>query len=310
MTSELDDLADSAGSCLVPVSHPSLYDAIGVGYSKVRKADPRIAARIWDALGDAETVLNVGAGTGSYEPANRRVLAVEPSAVMRAQRSPSAAPCINATAEALPFDDHTFDAAMAVLTDHHWPNPIAGLREMKRVANRVVIFQLDNQCLREYWLPRDYVPEYRTLADSRPSIEARASAIGATVTPVLVPWDCDDGFIVTYWRRPEEYLRAEVRRGSSFWSRVGPAVESRAVTALERDLESGRWHDRNRILLKLEEADVCARLLVAAEPTTPPAMRTRSRKSSPCRPAVAPRGTIDSSQKLRDQQKREKGNDQ
>src|SRR5215469_10025172 len=131
-----------------------LYDAIGVGYPATRQTEPRIAARIWAALGNADTVLNVGAGTGSYEPPDRDVTAVEPSAVMRAQRPVGAAPCVAATADRLPFPDQSFDAAMAVLSDHHWPDPIAGLQEMRRVARRVVLFNFDVAHLSEFWLAR------------------------------------------------------------------------------------------------------------------------------------------------------------
>jgi SAM-dependent methyltransferase len=246
-----------------PAESTPLYDKIGVGYSNVRTTDLRIAQHIWAALGDAESVLNVGAGTGSYEPVDRRVIAVEPSRVMRAQRASDAAPCIAGDAAALPFADGSFDAAMAVLSDHHWPDPIAGLKEMARVARRVVLFQLDNRLLPRYWLPRDYAPEYRVLAMSRPSLAARAAAIGGRITAVPVPWDCADGFILAYWRRPEAYLREDIRRGNSFWTRVGFRVEQRAVAALAEDLSSGRWKERNHELLGLEEADLGARLVVA-----------------------------------------------
>lgn len=242
----------------------ALYDAIGRSYAGQRRTDPRIARRIWAALGDARTVLNVGAGTGSYEPADREVTAVEPSAVMRGQRPPGAAPCIDAVAEALPFADGTFDAAMAVLSDHHWRDPIAGLREMARVARRVVVFQWDNTRVHQFWLVRDYLPEFSTLASrGGPSLAARAAAIGAEMAPVPIPWDCRDGFFHCYWRRPEAYLRPEVRRGTSVWAQVGPAVEERAVAALHADLASGAWRERNRDLLGLEEAELGARLLVA-----------------------------------------------
>src|ERR1019366_1756254 len=149
----------------------ALYDGIGRGYSGARRTEPRIARRIWDALGDAETVLNVGAGTGSYEPPDRDVIAVELSAVMRAQRPPQAAPCIAAAAESLPFENDSFDAAMAVLSDHHWSDPIAGLREMARVARRVVLFQWDNTRFGDFWLVRDYLPEFATAGEARPSLK-------------------------------------------------------------------------------------------------------------------------------------------
>ncbi len=241
----------------------SLYDRIGRGYSGQRTTEPRIAARIWAALGDARTVLNVGAGTGSYEPADRQVVAVEPSATMRAQRPSGAPPCVAARAEELPFADHSFDAAMAILSDHHWQDPIAGLLELRRVARRVVILQWDNRWIERFWLVRDYLPEFAAAGNARPTLADRAAAIGATTAPVPIPWDCRDGFFHAYWRRPEAYLQPAVRRGTSVWAQVGPEVEARAVAALRRDLASGAWRERNAELLGLEQAELGARLLVA-----------------------------------------------
>jgi SAM-dependent methyltransferase len=242
---------------------PELYDAIGPGYPATRATDPRIAARIWAALGDARTVLNVGAGTGSYEPPDRDVTAVEPSAVMRSQRPPDAARCVAAVAGRLPFGDGCFDAAMAVLSDHHWPDPIAGLREMRRVARRVVVFQFDAERLDLFWLTRDYLPEFARLRGGGPTLAERARAIGARMEPVPIPWDCRDGFFHAYWRRPEAYLRPEVRRGSSVWARVGAGAERRAVRNLRADLRSGLWAERNGSLLARPAAELGARLLVA-----------------------------------------------
>jgi SAM-dependent methyltransferase len=241
-----------------------LYDRIGRTYALGRRTEPRIARRVWDALGDAETVLNVGAGTGSYEPTDRLVTAVEPSAAMRAQRPETAAPCAAGVAESLPFADDSFDAAMAVLSDHHWDDPVAGLLEMRRVARRVVVFQWDNTWLPRYWLVRDYLPEFGATAAARqPSLVARAQAIRATTETVEIPWDCSDGFFHAYWRRPEAYLDDLVRRNTSVWARVGPAIEARAVTALDADLASGRWHERNAELLTRSAVDLGARILVA-----------------------------------------------
>src|SRR5260370_13272851 len=218
-----------------------LYDVIGVSYAATRSTEPRIAARIWAALGDAGTVLNVGAGTGSYEPRGREVIAVEPSAVMRAQRPPGAARCVAASAVSLPFADQSFDAAMAVLSDHHWPDPIVGLREMRRVARRVVVFQFDTGRPQRLWLTRDYLPEFGQLARPGPTLRERADAIGASSQPVPIPWDCADGFFHAHWRRPEAYLRNDVRQGTSVWARVGRAAEERAVRQLRDDLASWRW---------------------------------------------------------------------
>jgi SAM-dependent methyltransferase len=251
------DMADSQESM------GALYDEIGVEYSGARCTEARIARRLWDALGDARSVLNVGAGTGSYEPRDRDVVAVEPSAVMRAQRPAGAAPCIAAEAESLPFSDHSFDAAMAVLSDHHWRDPIGGIREMRRVARRVVIFQWDNAHSSRFCLVRDYLPEFAQLARGRPTLSERAAAIGATIEPVPIPWDCVDGFFHSYWRRPHAYLQEPARRGTSVWSLLGPEVERRAVAALSSDLYSGAWQQRNHELLELDEAELGARLLIA-----------------------------------------------
>lgn len=239
------------------------YEQIGLGYTRARRTEPRIAARIFSALGDARTVLNVGAGTGSYEPHERDVLAVEPSRVMRSQRPPGAAPCIDARAEALPFPDQFFDAALAVLSDHHWPDPIAGLREMRRVARRVVVFQWDDAESERFWLVRDYLPEYHGLIAGRPTLRERAAAIDARMERVPIPFDVIDGFFHAYWRRPAAYLREPVRRGCSVWARIGQQAERRAAAALARDLESGAWTARNAELRDLESLDLGARLLIA-----------------------------------------------
>jgi SAM-dependent methyltransferase len=247
------------------MSSPQLYDTIGAAYTVTRRTEPRIAARIWAALGDARTVLNVGAGTGSYEPPGREVTAVEPSALMRAQRAAGAAPCVAATAERLPFVDQSFDAAMAVATVHHWPDPIAGLREMRRVARRVVVFLFDTSDPGQFWLTRDYLPEFAGLraCEVLSSLTDLAGAIGARMEPVPIPWDCADGFFEAYWRRPEAYLEVKVRRGMSVWDAVGPDVEQRAAHSLRDDLASGRWAERNADLVELDAADLGARLLIA-----------------------------------------------
>jgi ubiquinone/menaquinone biosynthesis C-methylase UbiE len=248
------------------MSGAPLYDTIGATYTVTRCTEPRIAAQVWAALGDARTVLNVGAGTGSYEPSDRDVTAVEPSAVMRAQRPADAARCVAATAERLPFEDQSFDAAMAFATIHHWPDPIAGLREMRRVARRVVVFTHETTNAgwhRRFWLTRDYLPEVAELVAGRPSLTELARSIGARTEPVLIPWDCADGFFEAYWRRPEAYLDENVRRGISVWGGVGPDAEQRAVRRLRDDLASGRWAERNRDLLDVEAAELGLRLLVA-----------------------------------------------
>ena len=247
------------------MSSAQLYDTIGATYAATRRTEPRIAARVWAALGDARTVLNVGAGTGSYEPADRDVTAVEPSGLMRSQRRPDAAPCLAGSAENLPFADQSFDAAMAFSTVHHWQDPIAGLREMRRVARRVVVFAFDTSYANLFWLTRDYLPEITALRVCRvlTSLSELADAIGARMEPVPVPWDCADGFYEAYWRRPGKYLDEGVRRGISLFAAVGPDVEERAVQGLRDDLASGRWAERNRDLVDLDEAELGARLLIA-----------------------------------------------
>ncbi len=246
------------------MSSARLYDTIGATYTMTRRTEPRIAAQVWAALGDARTILNVGAGTGSYEPPDRDVTAAEPSAIMRAQRPAGAARCVAAVAAQLPFEDQSFDAAMAFATAHHWPDPIAGLREMQRVARRVVVFTCDTNDRswhRRFWLTGDYLPEVTASPVGLATELARA--IGARIEPVLVPWDCADGFFEAYWRRPEAYLDEEVRRGISVWTAVGRSAEQRAVHELRADLASGRWTERNRDILDLDQAELGLRLLIA-----------------------------------------------
>jgi SAM-dependent methyltransferase len=243
-----------------------LYDAIGSGYGGARREDPRIAEVIWAALGDADTVLNVGAGTGNYEPPDRRVVAVEPSAVMRAQRPPGAAPCVAASAEALPFDDDAFDVVMTVLSDHHWSDWATGLRECARVGRRVVLLNWDNAETHRFWLVTDYAPEFITYSQRGPSLTERARrylAPDATLTPVPIPWDVDDAFFHAYWRRPEAYLDPAVRAATSVWRKLPEDVEPRAVAALRADLESGAWAARHGDIMGLDALDVGARLVVA-----------------------------------------------
>jgi ubiquinone/menaquinone biosynthesis C-methylase UbiE len=248
------------------MSQAPLYDTIGATYSVTRRTDPRIAEQIWSALGEAGTLLNVGAGTGSYEPSDREVIAVEPSALMRAQRPADSGPCVAATAENLPFADRSFDAAMALSTIHHWKDPIAGLLEMRRVSRRLVVLTFDGSAEawhQRFWLTRDYLPEVAGLVADMPSLAELARAIEARVERLLIPWDCSDGFLEAYWRRPEAYLDERVRRGISAFARAGPAAEQRTVRQLRHDLASGAWDERNKDLLNLESADFGLRLLIA-----------------------------------------------
>jgi SAM-dependent methyltransferase len=241
----------------------NVYDQIGRFYAKYRQPDPRIAAAIGRALGDAASVVDVGAGTGSYEPAARRVVAVEPSSVMIAQRPQSAAPVVRATAEALPFAARAFDAALAVLTVHHWPDWERGLREMRRVAGRVVVLTFDAALSQTFWLVRDYVPAAGAITRRAPSVDAVAGAIGATrVETVTVPGDCVDGFCCAYWRRPEAYLNPEVRACISGLAQLDPADVLPGMARLRSDLDNGQWHERHRELLSLSEFDCGYRLVV------------------------------------------------
>lgn len=240
----------------------TLYDTIGIDYPNLRRPDPRIAALVDAALGDAQTVLNVGAGTGSYEPADRTVTALEPSAEMIAQRPPGAAPAVQGSAEDLPFADNSFDAVMAVLTIHHWTDKARGLAEMRRVARaRVIVLTYDPE-FRGQW-QTEYWPALVGLDDGvMPPMAFFAEHLGPVeIMPVPVPHDCTDGFLYAYWRRPQAYLDPRVRKGSSgFWLIDG--VEDGA-RRLEADLESGAWTERNAALLEADSADMGYRLVVA-----------------------------------------------
>jgi SAM-dependent methyltransferase len=243
------------------------YDATRATYALTRRGDPRIGAAIERALGDARSVVNVGAGAGSYEPADREVTAVEPSATMRAQRPDGAAPAIDASAESLPFDDGSFDAAMAILTVHHWSDPASGLRELRRVARGpVVVLTFDPDQTEAFWLVRDYLPEIGSMDRDRiPSIADTAGSLGGDVEvePVPIPHDCRDGFLGAFWRHPERYLDPAVTPGISAFGDLDPAVLERARAKLRNDLDSGAWRRRYGGLLSLDELDLGYRLIVA-----------------------------------------------
>ncbi len=242
-----------------------IYDKIGVTYSQARRPDPRIGARIAAALGDATSVLNVGAGPGSYEPP-QTVLAVEPSPIMISQRPPGAAPAVQARAEELPVADHAADAVMALLTVHHWSDLAAGLAELKRAARRrIVVLTWDQEVCREFWLLREYLPEAAAFDDARATPIDQLAALlgGARVEPVLVPHDCSDGFAAAYWRRPAAYLDPAVRASMSMLAQTGDDVLGPGLRRLAADLESGRWQDRHADLLARQEFDGGYRLLIA-----------------------------------------------
>jgi SAM-dependent methyltransferase len=241
------------------------YDEIGTSYATFRKPDPRIARMIDAALGDARTVLDVGAGTGSYEPAEREVVAIDPSLVMIAQRPASAPPVVIATAERLPFPDNSFDAAMAILTVHHWADPVAGLTEMRRVSKRQVVLTFEPEIHNRFWLITDYVPAAGAIEASRAlPLSTVVDALEASrVQPVLIPHDCVDGFGWAYWRRPEKYLDAHARACISMLAQSDPILVEEGMMRLSEDLASGEWTRRYHALLQHDWVDGGFRLVVA-----------------------------------------------
>ena len=240
-----------------------IYDQIGEGYHNLRNPDPRIARNLLHALGEVETLVNVGAGAGSYEPSDRQVVAVEPSLTMIRQRRPGIAPVVQASAVDLPFRDGAFAAALAVLTVHHWPDRPRGLRELARVArNRIVVLTWD-PATTGFWLIDDYFPEIGEIdRQILPPLEEFRQALGSIeVRPVLVPHDCSDGFLGAYWRRPHEYLDARVRSAISTFSKIHD-VES-GLERLRSDLEDGTWQRKYGHLLGQSDLDLGYRLIIA-----------------------------------------------
>jgi SAM-dependent methyltransferase len=239
----------------------ALYDTIGRSYAQHRQPDPRIAAHIEDALVDAHTVVNVGAGTGSYESPVRRVVAVEPAITMIRQRPPG--PVVQAGAEALPFPDASFDAATAFITIHHWRDWRLGLREMRRVAGRVLVMGIDIAVMDEaFWLIPEYFPFVLDWPDPVTVDDVVAELGGASVITIPTPHDCVDGFFAAYWRRPEAYLDPSVRACISGLARAEPGLLEPGLTKLAADLESGAWQRRHADLLELDELDTGMRLVV------------------------------------------------
>jgi len=235
----------------------------------MRATDPRITAAIEAALGDARSVVNVGAGTGSYEPADREVVAVEPSAVMIAQRPPGSASAIQASAEALPLGDDSVDAAMAIFTDHHWSDRAAGMDELRRVARqRVVVLNIDPAWTERFWLVRDYLPSfmdlvpdpYRAAGHWERDLEELLGEV--EVRPIPVPHDCRDGFFQAYWRRPEAFLDEAVRNSISVFHVLPGEEVTAAIGRLRADLADGTWEARNADLLEATEIDLGLRLVV------------------------------------------------
>lgn len=249
------------GDTLTIVSE-ALYDQIGKSYISTRRPDPRIAAAIKTAIGDAASIVNVGAGAGSYEPVGMPLVGVEPSWQMIRQRARTASPVVRAVAEALPFQPDTFDVALAVLTLHHWADWRRAIAEMKRVATRVVVFAFDKDA-HDFWLTTTYFPEIIELDKKRcPSMDEIVAELGdCSVEPVLIPHDCVDGFLAAFWRRPEIYLDPTVRAGMSGFALLERDTVARGVERLKSDLESGSWEDRFGYLRSLDALDAGYRIL-------------------------------------------------
>ena len=240
-----------------------LYDRIGIGYEAHRCADPRLAAAVVHALGDAETVVNVGAGAGSYEPVDRFVVAVEPSLAMIRQRPPQAAPAVQASAMDLPFRDGLFTAGLAILTVHHWPDRTRSLTELARVTSRRIVIVTWDPAYAGFWLVEDYFPAIVDI-DRRifPSMEEFRRILGPTeVRPFPVPHDCTDGFLGAYWRRPWAYLDPGVRGAMSSFAGIGDTAEG--LDRLRSDLTDGAWKRRYGHLLEKPELDLGYRLVIA-----------------------------------------------
>lgn len=243
------------------------YDAIGEGYASYRRPDARIGARILEALGNARSVVNVGAGAGSYEPSDRPVVAIEPSLAMAIQRPQHLVPAVLAVAESLPLGDKVVDAAMGVLTIHHWSDPERGLAEIRRVARRrVVLLTVDPTVEAEMWLFTDYVPEIaKRDRDEFPTVKRICRWLGSRVRvhPIPIPSDCTDGFLLSFWSRPEAVLNAAARSATSGFARLDANVEQAAIERLTDDLDSGAWDRAHGDLRRKCHLDVGLRLVVA-----------------------------------------------
>jgi SAM-dependent methyltransferase len=245
------------------------YDKYGQQYSGYRQTDPRIAAYVYDALTDAKTILNIGAGAGSYEPADKYVVAVEPSEVMRAQRiSNHKTPAINTRADNLPFDDNAFDASMAMVTIHHWPDIEKGLKELRRVTkNQVLIMTFDPDVVDNFW-NATYFPELIAVEKARyPKIDFIVQSLDGNceVKSIPIPFDCADGFQEAFYGRPEAFLEKEVRKAQSAWSFLENGMEDILVKRLADDLQSGNW-DKKYGHFRTEPTYTCALRLIIAHP--------------------------------------------
>lgn len=248
------------------------YDQLGVGYAVVRRPDPRIAADLRAAIGAATSVVNVGAGTGSYEPVDIATIAVEPSRVMLAQRAHSAAPAVQALAEALPFGDASFDVGLAILTVHHWNDADAGLSELRRVSRRQVVLTWDPRVVAEqFWFARDYLPEASVRERDLITVDGIAARLGndASVSEVLVPSDCTDGFYAAHWARPHAYLDPRVRAGISAIALSDQSLVAAAIRRLDADIRSGEWNARYGHLLNVDAVDMGYRIVSARQGEDP-----------------------------------------
>lgn len=241
------------------------YDRIGATYRSTRRPDPRIGSQVDTALVAMNSVVNVGAGTGSYEPA-RTVVAVEPSMVMIAQRPPASAPCVRAMAEALPLRDKCVDAAMALLTVHHWSDVAAGIGELRRVARRrIVVLTWDQAVFQSFWLVREYLPDAARINEELyVPIERLVELLGGAQAQTVPIWhDCTDGFGAAYWRRPQAYLDPAVRAGISMLAYADEGSLAEGLARLASDLRSGQWQKRHAELLELQQFDAGYRLLIS-----------------------------------------------
>jgi SAM-dependent methyltransferase len=245
------------------------YDKLGQKYSGHRQTDPRIADYVYKELKDAKTILNVGAGAGSYEPTNKYVVAVEPSIVMRSQRIQNGkTPAINAKADCLPFDDNSFDASMAMITVHHWPDIDKGLKELRRVTKeKVLIMTFDPGHLDDFW-NAEYFPEVIEVEKARyPTIGFINESLGGNceVISIPIPLDCKDGFQEAFYGRPEAFLEKQIRLSQSAWGFISDDKQEEIVSCLKTDLENGNW-DKKYGHFRTQEFFTCALRLIVSNP--------------------------------------------